>query len=112
MRELRAAFVLTLLLPVGPMVPPAVHAQQSSAVPIAITLIQRVDVFQKASQTYTLTKAPASTTTALVFVNGILMCSVCGNDYTLTGTTLTFTGQQTAAMDSPVIQVWYWSATN
>jgi hypothetical protein len=43
------------------------------------------------------------------FVNGILRCGPCGNDYTIGGTTLVFTGQQTAAMDTPSIQVWYWS---
>jgi hypothetical protein len=42
-------------------------------------------------------------------VNGILMCAACGLDYSLSGTTLTFTGQQTAQMASPTIQVWYWA---
>jgi len=42
-------------------------------------------------------------------VNGILMCAACGLDYSLAGTVLTFTGQQTAQMASPTIQVWYWA---
>ena len=110
MRKLRAAFVLTLLLAAGLAVRSALRAQQPPTMTVSTTIIQRVDVFQTAAQSYTLTAAPAPNTRPQVFVNGILMCEVCGTDYTLIGATLTFTGQQTAAMDSPVIQVWYWSA--
>jgi hypothetical protein len=78
---------------------------------VTVTLVQHVDVFQTAAQTYTLTQMPAPSTRPQVFVNGILMCDVCGLDYSLIGTTLTFTGQQTGQMVTPTIQVWYW-ATN
>jgi len=109
MRKLQALFVLAVLLPVGPMVRPAVHAQQQPTMTISVTLVQHVDVFQTAAQAYTLTQTPAPSTTPQVFVNGILMCAACGLDYSLAGTTLTFTGQQTAQMASPTIQVWYWA---
>jgi hypothetical protein len=110
MRKLLPILVLAMLLPVGPMVRPTAHAQQSSiTLTMAVTLVQHVDVFQSASQTYTLTQAPAPSTRPQVFVNGILMCDVCGQDYSLAGTTLRFTGQQTAQMASPTIQVWYWA---
>ena len=74
-----------------------------------VTLVQRVDVFQTAAQAYTLSHTPAAGALPQVFVNGILMCAACGLDYSLSGTTLTFTGQQTAQMASPTIQVWYWA---
>ena len=111
MRKLLPIFVLAMLLPVGLLVVrPTAHAQQSSiTLTMAVTLVQHVDVFQTAAQAYTLTQTPAPSTTPQVFVNGILMCGPCGNDYTIGGTTLTFTGQQTTAMDTPAIQVWYWS---
>jgi len=110
MRKLLPILVLAMLLPVGPMVRPTAHAQQSSiTLTMAVTLVQHVDVFQTAAQAYTLTQTPAPSTTPQVFVNGILMCAACGLDYSLAGTTLTFTGQQTAQMASPTIQVWYWA---
>ena len=109
MRKLLPILVLAMLLPVGPMVRPAVHAQQQPTMTISVTLVQHVDVFQSASQIYTLTQTPAPGTRPQVFVDGILMCDVCGKDYSIAGTTLTFTGQQTAQMDTPTIQVWYWA---
>ena len=112
MKKLRIAIGLALLLlPVGPLVRPAAEAQQPTAavVTLTVTLVQHVDVFQTASQTYTLTQTPSPSVRPQVFVNGLLMCA--GNDFTLAGTALTFTGQQTAQMDTPTIQVWYW-ATN
>jgi hypothetical protein len=110
MRNLRAAFILALLLPAGWLVPAGVRAQQqATTMTVTVTLVQQVDVFQTASQTYTLTHTPAPSTRPQVFVNGILMCDVCGLDYTLVGSALTFTGQQTAQIDGPTIQVWYWS---
>jgi hypothetical protein len=76
---------------------------------VTMTLTQQVDVFTTASQTYTLTKAPALNTRVQVYVEGMLMCEACGTDYTLAGTALTFTGQRTSEIEAPVIiQVWYW----
>jgi len=55
MRKLLPIFVLALLLPVGPMVRPTAHAQQSSiTLTMAVTLVQHVDVFRTAAQVYTL----------------------------------------------------------
>lgn len=82
---------------------------QQPTLTITTRLNQQVDVFQTAAQAYTLTRSPAENTPAQVYVNGLLMCAVCG-DYVLAGATVTFTGQQTAAMDTPAIQVWYWTA--
>lgn len=103
MKHLVATLVLGLVLAVKP------TAQQQPAITATTTLVQHVDVFQNAAQAYSLSHTPAAGTLPQVFVNGILMCGRCGNDYTIGGTTVTFTGQQTAAMDSPIIQVWYWS---
>jgi hypothetical protein len=86
----------------------AVVYAQSPSMTVTVTLLPQVDVFQNASLTYTLTKAPAASAPVQVYVNGILMCGPCGNDYTLLGTGLTFTGQQTDQMASPVVQVSYW----
>jgi hypothetical protein len=102
MKHVLATLVLAVLA-----VEPA--AQQQPAMTATVTLVQRVDVFQTAAQAYTLSHTPAAGALPQVFVNGILMCGPCGNDYTIGGTTLTFTGQQTTAMDTPAIQVWYWS---
>jgi hypothetical protein len=112
MRNLRAILILAILLTARWLVPAGVRAQQqATTMTVTVTLVQHVDVFQAALQVYTLTQTPAPSTRPQVFVNGILMCDVCGLDYSLVGTTLTFTGQQTAQMISPTIQVWYW-ATN
>ncbi len=64
-----------------------------------------VDVFQTQAQQYTLTNTPASNTTLLVYVNGLLMCSCA--DYTINGKTITFTGQTIG--ESAVVQVLYWT---
>ena len=104
MRRLLSVLVLAVLLAVRP-----TAQQQPAAITATVTMAQRVDVFQTASQAYTLSHTPSAGAVPQVYVNGILMCGPCGNDYTIAGTTLTFTGQQTATMDSPVIQVWYWS---
>jgi hypothetical protein len=104
MRRLPSVLVVAILLAVRP-----AAQQQHPSITATVTLVQQVDVFQTASQAYTLSHTPAAGTVPEVFVNGILMCGPCGNDYTIAGTTLTFTGQQTAAMETPVIQAWYWS---
>lgn len=84
-----------------------VRAQQP-AMTVSMTLMQQVDIFQTVSQSYTLAYTPAPNTVPQVFVNGMLMCGVCGTDYTLNGTTLTFTGQNISGMSSVAVQVWYW----
>ena len=104
MKRLPSVLALALLLAVRP-----TAQQHAPSITATVTLVQHVDVFQTASQAYTLSHTPAAGTVPEVFVNGILMCGPCGNDYTIAGTTLTFTGQQPAAMDTPVIQAWYWS---
>ena len=112
MKKLRIPIGLALLLSVGPLVRPAAEAQQptTAVVTLTVTLVQHVDVFQTASQTYTLTQPPSPSLRTQVFVNGLLMCDVPCGDFTLAGTALTFTGQQTAQMATPIIQVWYWAA--
>ncbi len=110
MKKLHALILLALMLPVGPLVRPAARGQQSTqTMTLSVTLVQHVDVFQAAAQAYRLTQTPAPSTRPQVFVNGILMCDVCALDYVVSGTTITFTGQQTGTMDNPVIQVWYWA---
>ena len=68
----------------------------------ALAAIQ-VDVFRTPALTYNLTRSPS--VNATVYVNGLLMQA--GTDYTIDGTALTFIGQATDQMVSPVIQVRY-----
>jgi len=73
-----------------------------------VTLTPVIDVFQGSGQSYfILTRIPAASTHAMVFVNGLLM--EAGTDYTLSANTLQFTGQDVAGMDQPVVQVLYWA---
>jgi hypothetical protein len=69
------------------------------------TAIPHRAVFTSQSQIYKLPAAPATGGAVMVFVNGLLMAP--GIDYTLSGATLTFTGQQIG--DQPIIQVFYWT---
>lgn len=105
-RLTRNAFCAALVA----MVTGALTRAQTPATAVAqiVTIVKpKVDVFLNQSQTYTLACAPASGTTPMVYVNGLLMCM--GTDYdALAGKVLTFTAQQIGA--SPCVQVLYWTA--
>lgn len=78
---------------------------------MTVALVPRLDVFRRASQTFVLSQTPVGGTEApltLVYLNGLLMVSP--DDYTLSGTALTFTGQNVALMPAVVVQVLYWVA--
>jgi hypothetical protein len=70
----------------------------------SVVLTPRLDVFQTRGQRFALTGTPAANTGVMVYVNGLLMLG--GTDYTLSGTALTFTGQEIG--ESPIIQALYW----
>lgn len=70
------------------------------------TLAPRIDVFVLPAKRFTLSAAPASSDTLMVFVNGLLMLE--GLDYWIDGRTLEFLAQPTEQMDAPKIQVRYW----
>ena len=74
---------------------------------IKVCLTQHTDVFRNPGQTFTLTAVPSDLADVSVYLNGLLMLE--GLDYTLSGSALTFTGQQIE--DTPVIQVKYSTAT-
>lgn len=72
-------------------------------------LVERLDSWQGvARQTYTLSAVPAMTRNLKVFVNGML--ALQGLDYTVGYQSVTFTALQVGAMQSPVVQVFYWAA--
>jgi len=80
----------------------------------AATLTQKADVFLSAHQSYVLTGTPASGSLVEVFLNGLLQLN--GADYVLSvaatpsgpKSQVTFTGQKTANMSNPIVQVVYW----
>jgi hypothetical protein len=72
-----------------------------------VTVVPAKDVFTTAAAAYTLSKVPVLPAND-VYVNGLLMLQ--GTDYDLSGTLLTFTGQATAQMEAPIVQVKYWVA--
>jgi hypothetical protein len=82
----------------------SVHAQAPIAPVVSlVTLTPVLDVFHGilSQNTYILTKQP--TGNVMVFLNGLLQ--VAPDDYTLTGTILTFA----VTVDTPIVQVLYWA---
>lgn len=104
---LAAAMLLAGLVVTRAQTPVAV-TPVAAAITQTVTLVERLDVFTATSQTYTLSAAPVTTRNVKVFLNGLLMLQ--GADYTVSGQTVTFTGQSTAGMSAPVVQVFYWVA--
>jgi hypothetical protein len=97
-------FVSLVVLALGIGATLGVHAQTSTAPVISlVTLTPVVDVLRGVigQNTYTLTKNPVGN--VMVFLNGLLQ--VAPDDYTLTGTTLTFA----VTVDTPIVQVLYWA---
>lgn len=77
--------------------------------PLAPPPVSRHEVFTTASLKYSLVATAVNIDRTQVFVNGLLMLQ--GVDYTISGKTLTFTQQATDKMVSPIVQIYYWSAS-
>lgn len=106
-RYLYAAVAIALLMAIMTV---AQGPAPASGVVLVQTLVPQVDVFLTASTTYTLTAQPTigRGSFPMVYVNGLLMCSPY--DYTLSGRTLTFTGQPVGDMgEGTIVQVLYWT---
>jgi hypothetical protein len=97
-------FISLVVLALGIGATFGVHAQ-APAVPVVslITLTPVLDVFHGilSQNTYILTKQP--TGNVMVFLDGLLQ--VAPDDYTLSGTALTFA----ITVDTPIVQVLYWA---
>ena len=105
-RLTRSAFWATFAGLVTSMVARAQTPAPSMQMVVAVK--PRLDMFMDQSQTYILTSTPASGTSPMVYVNGLLLCQGFDHDYELTGNLLTFTQQQIGP--SPCVQVLYWTA--
>lgn len=101
--QMNRRYLLPLLAVVG--AARSLKAQTTVGPVMSMMIRPQMEIFRNATQTYTLSQTLAPGTKEMVFVNGLLMCA--GDDYTLTGNTLTFT-RQTIGGD-PVIQIQYWS---